>query len=102
WGLVIGLSFWGGFSRMWPRSRARLRKLAKGELLERCLDACREVGRGRSFLWKAMGTSMLLNVGCVLQLLTLANGLKLNISPLALGVIVPMIICVSALPITPS
>ena len=49
-----------------------------------------------------MGVSVLLNLVCVLQLLALANGLKLNISPLALGVIVPMIICVSALPVTPS
>ena len=101
-GLVIGLSFWGGISRLWPRSRERLRKLPKGELLEQCLDACREFGRDRAFLWKSMGMSMLLNLVCVLQLLALANGLKLNISPLALGVIVPMIICVSALPVTPS
>src|SRR5438128_5163551 len=41
-GLAIVLSFWGGVSRLWPRSRARLRKLPKGELLEQCVDACRE------------------------------------------------------------
>ena len=39
---------------------------------------------------------------CVLQFLAVARGLSLVISPLVLLVIVPMIICVSALPITPS
>jgi len=101
-GLVIGLSFWGGLSRWWPRSRARLRQLPKGELLEQCVDACREFGRARAFLWRAMGISMLLNAVCVLIVVALARGLDLNISPVALFVIVPMIICVSALPITPS
>jgi len=101
-GLAIVLFFWGGVSRFWPRSRAWFRKLPKGELLEQCVDACREFGRAGAFLWKAMGISMLLNLVCVLQFLVLANGLKLNLSPLALFVIVPMIICVSALPVTPS
>jgi uncharacterized protein (TIRG00374 family) len=101
-GLVIGLSFWGGVSRLWPQSRARLRKLPKGELLEQCLEACREFGRRPEFIVRTLGISMLLNVVCVLQFWAVAGGLGLKISPLALLVIVPMIICVSALPITPS
>jgi uncharacterized protein (TIRG00374 family) len=101
-GLVIGLSFWGGVSRLWPRSRARLRKLPKGELLEQCLDACREFGRRRGFILRTLGLSMLLNVISVFQFLAVARGLNLNVSPIALFVIVPMITCVSALPITPS
>src|SRR5438876_907958 len=100
--LLIGMSFWGGVSRLWPQSRPRLRKLPKGELLEQCVDACREFGRHRGFILRAVGISMLLNLVCVLQFVALANGLDLAISPLALLVIVPMIICVSALPITPS
>ena len=101
-GLLIGLSFWGGVSRLWPRSRARLRKLPKGELLEQCLEACREFGRRRGFILRTMGLSMLLNVISVLQFLAVARGLNLNIPPVALFVMVPMITCVSALPITPS
>jgi len=101
-GLVIVLFFWGGVSRMWPRSRAWLRKLPKGELLEQCLDACRAFGRHPGFIVRAMAISMLVNIAGVLQFLALASGLDLNISPLILFLIVPMIICVAALPITPS
>jgi uncharacterized protein (TIRG00374 family) len=101
-GLAIGLSFWGGVSRFWPKSRARLRKLPKGELLDECLDACREFGRRRGFILRTLGLSMLLNMISVFQYLAVAHGLNLNVSPVALFVIVPMITCVSALPITPS
>jgi len=45
---------------------------------------------------------MLLNGVCVLQVMALAWGLHLQIPPLALFVIVPIVICISALPITPS
>ncbi len=101
-GLAIGLSFWGGVSRLWPKSRAWLCNLPKGELLEQCLDACREFGRRRGFILRTLGLSLLLNMVSVFQILALARGLNLNISPLALFVMVPMITCVSALPITPS
>ncbi len=101
-GLVVILSFWGGLSKTWPEARTWLRRLPKGDLLERCLEACRQFGRERLFLLKALGLSMALNVICVLQILSLAWGLHLQIEPLALFVIVPMIICISALPITPS
>src|SRR5439155_21538189 len=101
-GLVIGLTFWCGISCWWPRSRARLRRLPKVELLEQCVDACREFGRHPGFILRTTGISMLLNIVCVLQFLAVARGLGLNISALVLLVIVPMIICLSALPITPS
>ena len=45
---------------------------------------------------------MALNAVCVLQAMTLAKALGLSISPVALFVIEPIIICISALPITPS
>src|SRR5947207_3071657 len=82
--------FWGGVSRMWPRSRAWLRKLPKGELLEQCLDACRAFGRRPGFIVRAIGISMLVNIAGVLQLWAVARGLDLNISPLILFLIVPM------------
>jgi uncharacterized protein (TIRG00374 family) len=101
-GLVAGLSFWGGISPRWVQARIWLRKLPKGDLLERSLEACRRFGREKGFLFWAMALSMGLNVICVLQVLVLARGLSLEIPPLALFVIVPIIICISALPITPS
>ena len=45
---------------------------------------------------------MLLNAVTVLQFLVLSYGLGLRVSPLAMFVIVPTIICIASLPITPS
>ena len=45
---------------------------------------------------------MLLNTVCVLQVLVLSWGLGLNIPTPVLFMAVPAIICISALPITPS
>jgi uncharacterized protein (TIRG00374 family) len=101
-GTVLALSLWGGVSKTLPDARAKLRRLPKGELLERALDACRQFGRERFFLARMLGISMVLNVCCVLQIIALAAGLHLTISPWALFVIVPVIVCISALPITPS
>ena len=101
-GLVIVLSLWGGLSRPWPQARAWLRRLPKGDLLERAVEASRHFGRDWVFLTKVFAISMALNVCCVLQILAVAVGLRLQIEPLALFVIVPVIVCISALPITPS
>ena len=68
----------------------------------RALDAARQFGREPFLLARRLGISMVLNVCCVLQIMVLAWGLGLQIPPLALFVIVPIIVCVSALPITPS
>src|SRR5208283_548249 len=38
--VVLGLAFWGGVSNHFPRARHYLRRLPKGELLERSLDSC--------------------------------------------------------------
>lgn len=100
--VVLGVAFWGGLSKRFSKARGLLRKLPKGELLERSLDSCRQFGRHRAFALKSVALSMALNAVCVLQVITLANGLGLTIPPVALFVMVPIIICISALPITPS
>jgi glycosyltransferase 2 family protein len=101
-GLLLGLSLWGGLSRPWPRARAWLRDLPKGEILERSLLACRVLGQNPKLLLRMMGLSMILNTLCVLQLLALVRGIDLQVPPLVLFVVVPVVICISALPITPS
>ena len=100
--VVLILAFWGGLSKRWPGAWAWLRRLPKGEWLERSLDSCRQFGKERFFVPRTLALSMLLNALCVLQVMTLAWGSDLHIPPLALFMIVPMIICISALPITPS
>lgn len=96
------LALRGGVSRAWPRARDWLRRLPKGPYLERSLDACRQLGRHPGFVARVLGVSMLVNLGVVLQFWVVARGLEVDVSLWALGLIVPMIVCVAALPITPS
>jgi uncharacterized protein (TIRG00374 family) len=100
--VVLGLAFWGGVSKRFPRARHQLRRLPKGDLLERALDSCRQFGRQRTFLLKTVAISLFLNVLWVVQVSILAGGLALSIPLMALLVIVPIIFCISALPITPN
>ena len=100
--LLVGLAFYGGVSRSWGGARAWLRRLPKGEWLERSLDSCRRFGAHRGFVPKALALSMLLNLITVLQVFVLSRGLQQSVPLTALMLIVPMIICISAIPITPS
>jgi uncharacterized membrane protein YbhN (UPF0104 family) len=101
-GVVFGAALWGGVSRTWPGARRWLRRLPWGETLDRALEACRLFGRSWPDLLKALAWSMVLNTVCVLQILCLAKGLGLSIPWLLMYAVVPVVICVSALPITPS
>jgi hypothetical protein len=96
------LAFWGGLSRHWPQARNWLRTLPKGDLLERALEAARRIGREPAMLIRMLGVSMILNLACVAQVMTLSYGLGLNLTIPVLLLVVPIIICVSALPVTPN
>jgi len=105
--LVVGTgfvvpAFWGGLSNRWKGARNWLQQLPKGEWLGRSLDSCREFGRSRRFFFKMVLVSMALNVVCVLQYVVLAKGLHIDVPLSAWLLIVPSIICISALPITPN
>jgi glycosyltransferase 2 family protein len=100
--IVMLLAFYGGVSRHWNGARAWLRRLPKREHLERSLDSCRRFGREPFFVTRMLGVSMLLNFVCVLQWQVVGHGLGLSIPlPLMLAV-VPSVICIAALPVTPS
>jgi glycosyltransferase 2 family protein len=99
---LVVLAFWGGVSRQWSGARRWLRRLPRGDWLERSLDSCRRFGKEPSFVVRALAISMLLNIACVLQWHVLADGLGLLIPMIVLSALVPMVICVSALPVTPS
>jgi glycosyltransferase 2 family protein len=101
-GVFLLLAFWGGVSRHWPQARVWFRKLPKADLCERTLEAARRFGRDPAFLMKAIGLSMALNLACVGQFVALAHGLGLTMPVTFLALVVPAIICISALPITPS
>ncbi len=100
--VLVWIAFWGGVSRRWPAADVWLKRLPKAEHLRRSLDSCRAFGRHPGFLLRSLLLSMLLNAVCVLLVLALAKGLHLQISTLALFAIVPIISCISALPLAPS
>jgi glycosyltransferase 2 family protein len=100
--VALALAFWGGVSKRFPQARDFLRRLPKGEVLERALDSCRQFGKQRSFLLKTIAISLIVNVIWVVQIIVLGQGLGLNIPPMALFVIVPLVFCISALPLTPN
>jgi len=100
--VVLGVAFWSGLSRRFPRARHWLRRFPKGELLERSLDSCRHFGKSKGFLAKAIGLSLVVNAACVLQMALLSAGMNASVSFSDWLVIVPMIFCIAALPITPS
>lgn len=96
------VAFWGGISKAWSGARPWLRRLPKGEYLERSLESCRDFGRAPGLLAQAAALSMLLNVFCTAQFWVICQGLHLAVSPVVLLCAVPSIIFVSALPVTPS
>jgi glycosyltransferase 2 family protein len=96
------LAFRGGVSKAWGGARHYLRKLPKGAWLERTLDSCRSFGRDRFFVTRTVSMSVLLNVGCVLQFLALSWGLNLRVQPMAYFLVVPIIVVIAAVPISPS
>jgi len=101
-GLVVVLSFWGGPIKPRLKFEALLAKLPKGDALVRCIEACRLFGENPGFLTRVLCWSMLLSLACVLQIVTLGWGLGLDMGRhlQLLMLIVPAIICISALPIT--
>ena len=96
------IAFRGGVTKKWGGARNVLRRLPKADLIERWLDSCRQFGRERGFLARTLALSMLLNFVCVLQFFVLARGLGMTVSLLNLCLVVPAVICISALPISPS
>ena len=100
--LFVFLAFRGGVSKAWSGAREWLRRLPKGDWLERTLESCRQFGRSPWFVTRTLAWSMLVNLLMVTQFYVLAVGLGLQVSPLALGLVVPVVICLAALPISPS
>jgi uncharacterized protein (TIRG00374 family) len=96
------VSLRGGLSAVIPRARTWMRRLPMSETLERGLEACRKLGRARGLLLRALLLSFLLTFVCVAQLLTLIWGYGLSVPLTPIFLIVPAVICISALPVTPN
>jgi uncharacterized membrane protein YbhN (UPF0104 family) len=79
-----------------------VRRLPRGESLLRALAACRLFGRHRRYLAWAAFYSILINLSIVGTFQVLASGLELEVPGRVLWFVVPAVVCVAALPITPS
>lgn len=99
---VLFLALRGGVSRGLPQAREWLRKLPKGDFLERLRESLKPFGRDPAFLLKSFSVSLLLCAVCVLHVQSLVWGLGLDLSVKHLFAIVPMITCMVVLPLTPS
>lgn len=99
-GAIVMFSFRAGVSRRFPQARQLLRRLPKGDSIERAIDAARLFSQQPFFLSQTLGLSMILNAICVLQVWLLARGLGLTVPILPLSMIVPMVTCLSALPVS--
>jgi uncharacterized membrane protein YbhN (UPF0104 family) len=101
-GVVLWFSLRGGVSGLFPQARQWLARLPKGELLERGIEAGRTLGRRPSLVFKTVVGSVILTCVCVLQLLTLVWGYGLEVPIVPMLFVVPSVICISALPLTPN
>ncbi|MCP5518715.1 MAG: flippase-like domain-containing protein [Verrucomicrobiales bacterium] len=100
--LVTVLSLWGGLGRVWPRLRGWVGRLPKAQLIERSLEATRNYGRKPGILGGALALSLMLNAACCLQIWSLARGLGIAVPLRWLMLIVPIVIFLSSIPITPN
>lgn len=98
----LALALYGGVSRRFPKARDWMRKLPKGQNIERAIEACRVFGSNKAVLFRVIAVSMALNTVCVFQFIAVAYGLKIVVPPTVMFLVVPMIICIAAFPITPS
>ena len=79
-----------------------LRRLPRGDSVARALAACRLFGRDPRYVLSAAFWSLLINLAIVGTFLALADGLELEVPGRVLWFVVPAVVCVAALPITPS
>lgn len=101
-GWVVLLALWGGPAQWRPVWMAWLTRIPKGELILRVIEGCQTLGRHPVALSKSILLSLLINLVCVLQIAALVRGFDLPVKLIPLMAIVPTVICISAIPVTPS
>jgi len=100
-GGFLWLSLKGGVSTVFPMIRVWLDKLPKADLVERGIQAGRSLGRNRGQVVRVLAVSVILTLVCVLQLAALVWGYGMEVAWRPLLFVVPAVICLSALPLTP-
>lgn len=101
-GIALGIGFYSDALAVDSRLSRLAGRLPWGESIVRALAACRAFGRARYFMLAVAGYSLVINIAIVATFLCLAHGLHLPVPSAVLWFVVPAVVCVSALPITPS
>jgi glycosyltransferase 2 family protein len=101
-GSVTLAALWGGPKRWRPAWQKKLRQIPKGQMIERVINACGSLGKRPAALMKCVVLSLWINLVCVLQIAALIRGFDISPPMIPLMAIVPTIICISAIPVTPS
>ena len=99
--LVLGAFYTDWLAPGRAASRA-LHRLPRGGSLARALAACRLFGRHPRYVAESVAYSLAINVAIVGTFLAIASGLGLEVPGRVLWFVVPAVVCVAALPITPS
>ncbi len=104
-GVAGGMTFLGFFTDIMGHDGAvsrLVRRLPRGESFAQALGGCRQLARHPGFLWRMAGWSLLVNIAIVGAFAALARGLGVEIPTVALWYLVPAIVSVAALPVTPA
>lgn len=102
---AAGLLWLGFYTRILGESGSLARllhRIPKGESAVRALAACRRFGRDPLFLLQMAVSSMLIAGGVALAYVVLARGLGMEIDGPVLAFVSLSVVCVAALPVTPS
>ncbi len=102
--LALGIGFYSDALAVDSTLSRLTARLPWGAAISRALAACRAFGHARFFMPIVAGYSLLINAAIVGTFLCLAYGLHLNekVPTAVFWFVVPAVVCVSALPITPS
>ncbi len=112
-GFLIGVGFYSDLLQHDGWVPRMVRRLPKGDSFSRALVACRQFGHQPGFMTRMALWSLLVNVCVVVAFVSLANGLGIQLpeftslgmtlpGQVRLWYVIPAIVCVAALPVTPA
>jgi uncharacterized protein (TIRG00374 family) len=79
-----------------------VKRLPRGDSFARGLAVCRRFGHEPGFMLRVGFWSLLLNLAMALAYATLAHGIGIELSFVSLAYVTSAVVCVAALPVTPS
>lgn len=98
--VVTLLAFRGGISKGFPKIREWIRRLPKGDMIEKLRDSFLVYRGHKTALFYTLLISLLIHFVAVIHVTTVASGLDLEVTFWQLLTIVPIISCFIILPIT--